>query len=344
MTAELAANARAVARTAELAELSNLASDIRNTFSEYRYWLTDLSVSLLRQSELNADATRQRLTGQLDELRKHRPDVAAAIDKEVTGFHAVAMQAVDEYTADRHVVGNTYLAAARQHSVAINAQLTSFFDDLNHQAAQARNQVLTDVEKTTRVALIGVALAILLGIGATIVVLHSISRPLDDVVAAMAGITAGDLNAPIPAPAPDEIGAMARTLELFRASIRERERLSTESENQRRTIETAVETISDGLVLYDPEDRLVLCNSKFRELYATLADLATPGTPFSTIIRAAVERGVVEFEWQDTRGVDCRAHATACRPERTAGISLQQALDSHQRTAHTRWRHRRRLH
>ena len=145
MTAELAANARAVVRTAELAEMGNLASNIRNTFSEYRYWLTDLSVSLLRQSELNADATRQRLSGLLDELRRHRPDVAATIDKEVTEFHAVAMQAVDEYTADRHVVGNTYLAAARQHSVAINARLTSFVDDLNREAAEARNQVLYDV-------------------------------------------------------------------------------------------------------------------------------------------------------------------------------------------------------
>jgi adenylate cyclase len=296
MTAKLAANSRAVARTAELAEIGNLASDIRNTFGEYRYWLTDLSVSLLQQSELNANATRQRLSGLLDELRRHRPDVAATIDKEVTAFHATAMQAVEEYTEDRRVVGNTYLAAARQHSVAINARLTSFFDDLNREAAQARNQVLADVEETTRVALIAVAIAILVGIGATIVVLRSISRPLDDVVAAMAGITAGNLNVPIPAPARDEIGAMAHTLELFRASILERAKLSAESETQRWMIQTAVETISDGFILFDPGDRLVLCNSKFRELYPKLADVATPGTPFSVIIRAVVERGVIELD------------------------------------------------
>ena len=32
-------------------------------------------------------------------------------------------------------------------------------------------------------------------------------------------------------------------------------------------IETAIETISDGFALFDPDDRLVFCNSKFRELY-----------------------------------------------------------------------------
>ena len=198
-TANLAANSHAVLRTAELSEIGHLVSDIRNTFGEYRYWLTDLSVSLLRQSELNANATRQRLSGLLDELRPYRPDAAAIVDKEVTQFQTAAMQAVEEYTEDRRVVGNTYLAAARQHSVAINARLTSLFDDVNHEAMQARNQVLADVVETTRVAMIGVALAILVGIGATILVLRSISRPLGDVVAAMAAVTAGNLDAAIPA-------------------------------------------------------------------------------------------------------------------------------------------------
>ena len=225
-TANLAANSHAVLRTAELSEIGHLVSDIRNTFGEYRYWLTDLSVSLLRQSELNANATRQRLSGLLDELRHRRPDAAAIVDEEVTQFQTAAMQAVEEYTEDRRVVGNTYLAAARQHSVAINARLTSLFDDVDHEAMQARNQVLADVVETTRVAMIGVALAILVGIGATILVLRSISRPLGDVVAAMAAVTAGNLDAAIPAGAPDEIGAMARTLDLFRDTVIERRRLA----------------------------------------------------------------------------------------------------------------------
>jgi methyl-accepting chemotaxis protein len=244
MTANLAANSRAVVRTAELSEIGNLVSNIRNTFGEYRYWLTDLSVSLLRQSELNANATRKRLSGLLDELRRNRPDAATTIDKEVTEFQAAAMQAVEEYIEDRRVLGNTYLAAARQHSISIDTRLTSLFDDVNRDAVQARNQVLADVVETVRIALIGVALAILLGIGATIVVLRSISRPLGDVVAAMAGITAGNLNAPIPPPAPDEIGAMARTLDLFRKTIIERERLAAAETGANATRERRSATVA----------------------------------------------------------------------------------------------------
>ena len=67
-TAKLAANSRAVAETAELAALSQLANQTRTTFGEYRYWLTDLAVSLLRLSELNAKAAKERLLAKLDGL------------------------------------------------------------------------------------------------------------------------------------------------------------------------------------------------------------------------------------------------------------------------------------
>ena len=60
---------------------------------------------------------------------------------------------------------------------------------------------------------------------------------------------------------------MARTLELFRGSIIERMKLAAHEDEQSRMIQTAIETISDGFALFDPDDQLVLCNSRFRELY-----------------------------------------------------------------------------
>ncbi len=298
MTTKLADNSRAVAKTAELAQLSELANQIRSAFGEYRYWLTDLAVSLLRLSEVNANAAKERLSAKLDELARSRPEIAAAIKQEVEQFGTDANRAVDEYTDDHRVIGNTYLATARQHSIAIDATITNFVDGLDREAAQARSRVQAEVAETTVLASTVTAITILLGIIATLVVLRSISRPLDDVVGAMTGITAGNLNARIPASAPDEIGAMAHTLELFRDSILERTKLSAQSEAQRRMIETAIETISDGFALFDPDDRLVLCNNRFRQLYPILDDVAQPGMPFSTIVKVGLERGVIDTQGQ----------------------------------------------
>jgi adenylate cyclase len=307
MTAKLADNSRAVAKTAELAQLSELAGQIRSTFGEYRYWLTDLAVSLLRLSEMNANAAKERLAGQLDELARTRPELAATIKQEVAQFETNAMRAVDEYTNDQRVVGNTFLAAARRHSIAIDARIASFVEGLNREAAQARSQVQADVAQTTVVAAIAVGITILLGIAATFVVLRSISRPLDDVVAAMAGITAGNLDASIPPSAPDEIGAMARTLEMFRDSLTERNRLAAEREQERQTLAAAIATISDGFVLYDANDRIVVCNERVREIYFGLADLFQPGISFREILDAAVARSVPDLnrrapeEWVQER-------------------------------------------
>lgn len=54
---------------------------------------------------------------------------------------------------------------------------------------------------------------------------------------------------------------------------------------------SAIEAVPDAFVLYDANDRLVLCNEKYREFYPTSSDLLTEGTPFETIIRTGAERG-----------------------------------------------------
>lgn len=53
----------------------------------------------------------------------------------------------------------------------------------------------------------------------------------------------------------------------------------------------AVEALPDGFVIYDADDRLVVCNQKYREIYAESADLLVPGASFEEIIRTGVARG-----------------------------------------------------
>ncbi len=64
----------------------------------------------------------------------------------------------------------------------------------------------------------------------------------------------------------------------------------------------AVESISDGFVLFDPDDHLVLCNQKYRELMAPLDDVIVRGTRFRDLARAAAERGVFVGANRDVEG------------------------------------------
>ena len=62
-----------------------------------------------------------------------------------------------------------------------------------------------------------------------------------------------------------------------------------------RRLAEAIESISEGFVCYDGEDRLVICNSCYRNLlYPGLEIDLSAGTTFESIIRRAAERGYVK--------------------------------------------------
>ena len=62
-----------------------------------------------------------------------------------------------------------------------------------------------------------------------------------------------------------------------------------------RRLAEAIESISEGFVCYDGEDRLVISNSCYRNLFYPGLDIdLSPGTTFESIIRRAAERGYVK--------------------------------------------------
>jgi two-component system cell cycle sensor histidine kinase PleC len=56
----------------------------------------------------------------------------------------------------------------------------------------------------------------------------------------------------------------------------------------------AIETISEAFVLWDEQQRLVTCNSKFQNLHGLPADALKPGTPYETVMRHATPPVIAE--------------------------------------------------
>ncbi|WP_247876060.1 response regulator [Azospirillum sp. TSH100] len=59
----------------------------------------------------------------------------------------------------------------------------------------------------------------------------------------------------------------------------------------KQTLDDAIEAVPEGLAYFDAEDRLILCNERYREAHPLTAPLMTPGRPFEDILRAAVANG-----------------------------------------------------
>ena len=295
LTRTLSKNSAAVTKETELSSVIETANGARIAFGEMRYWLTDLAVSLLTPSERNAAAARGRMDGYLDHLALRKPRLVAVIRSERDEFEKSANDAVDKYTNDQRVLGNSLLAFARNHSVKVDELLNSLINELRAELTAERERIVNDVTAATNGTLIADLLIVALGVLLTFVILRSIAVPLHRLVGAIDGLSAGDLSVPIPSAGPDEIGAMARTLALFRDSLKERDRFAAEAERQRKTIAAAIATISEGFVLYDSDDRIVLFNEQFRAIYPGLADIIKQGTTFGEVLEAVIARSLVDL-------------------------------------------------
>jgi DNA-binding response OmpR family regulator len=52
--------------------------------------------------------------------------------------------------------------------------------------------------------------------------------------------------------------------------------------------------IEDGFIIFDPEDRVVVCNDQLKRMYPHLAELMMPGTPFEEMLREAIRQDKIE--------------------------------------------------
>jgi diguanylate cyclase (GGDEF)-like protein/PAS domain S-box-containing protein len=74
-------------------------------------------------------------------------------------------------------------------------------------------------------------------------------------------------------------------------ALQQRQRAVAERTRSRVMLEGAIESMSDGFVMFDANDRLVVCNSRFKDMYSTSASMIVPGASFQDIIREGARRG-----------------------------------------------------
>jgi PAS domain-containing protein len=77
---------------------------------------------------------------------------------------------------------------------------------------------------------------------------------------------------------------------LYTAQL-QRERLEMERKKSHDMLESAIESMSDGFVMWDEADRLVVCNRRYREIYSFSAAFIQPGISFEQVVREGAKIG-----------------------------------------------------
>ena len=99
-------------------------------------------------------------------------------------------------------------------------------------------------------------------------------------------------------------------------------RAEREAETRRRELASAVEVLEDAFALHDPDDRLVVCNGRYRELYERSAPAIEVGARYEDVLRYGLKHG----QYPEARGREGAWLAARMADHRQAERTVEQRL------------------
>lgn len=309
--------------------------------------LTDIELVLVRLNEMAAakalpdiSALALKAIWSLDRLRSLET-VASDADRAEFGAQIARLSAFvdggEAIVRTRQV--ELQMIQAGEKSLQENADLAKRFAaavDRLVQAAEAdiiaANEEAFSTQRTSATILSIVVLLTLISsfLIVWLYVQRNVIFRLTHLTNSMNAIASGDLEVPLPKPGTDEIGQMASALTVFRdTAVEVKETNLREIREARRRLDDAIESIQEGFVLFDAEDKLILSNSKYGELLYDNDEVPQPGTSYEDIIRRAVDRGLVKDvgddpeRWITERLAQHRSPSGSHQQQRSSGRWLR---------------------
>ncbi|MCZ7659946.1 MAG: methyl-accepting chemotaxis protein [Xanthobacteraceae bacterium] len=254
-----------------LSEKEGLLGRLRDTAAAVESTIQDLSwipekesqkllLSLLAMRRYEAEykhrhdnAVRKEFLGEMDSFKKLFDEVIAADIMKASLYDSVKLYA-DAFNAYVSKTGDVDgQLALIDHDTREMTPLADQVNDAARRAEQAATAALAASQAQTRMSLVGIGVAVvLIGLALSYLIGRSITRPLKGLSAAMQRLAEGDTAVEIPATeAKDEIGAMARTVIVFRDNARERERLAASQDETSRERERRAETIARTIAAFE---------------------------------------------------------------------------------------------
>ncbi|KAB2914311.1 MAG: EAL domain-containing protein [Hyphomicrobiaceae bacterium] len=161
----------------------------------------------------------------------------------------------------------------------------------------ASRQLAAEAESKKHLLALGGLLSVLASIFVTLFVGGSVVRPIRAVTTAMKRVSSGELAVdPGYNQRKDEIGQMVAAIAVFRQNIDLRNRLlkqrKEELHRQNTRFDAALNNMCQGLAMFDSEQRLVVSNSRYAELYGLSPEQIAPGTTVGEIIGRRIAKGL----------------------------------------------------
>jgi diguanylate cyclase (GGDEF)-like protein len=126
---------------------------------------------------------------------------------------------------------------------------------------------------------------------------RNVSGPILDISKAMQRLTAGDntVAALEGLHRKDEIGVLAGAVTSYRDSLERIRQLADEANIERSRLDAALTNMSQGLCMYDADEKLIISNSRFAEMLGMAEDRVKPGMTRDEVIALALASSGVQY-------------------------------------------------
>ncbi len=209
--------------------------------------------------------------------------------------YSVAVDDTLEISASDPALGTLMLGGTDDQYAKVASDIQAVSALFTGETGAGARELLAEANVSQRfIAVVGL-IATLLGIGATFVMSRSIVGPIETVTKALRDVSAGRAaNLQLPDRG-DEIGQMWSAISTFRAKLEHDNQLLAAREQELQTqnvrFDAALNNMSQGLVMFDREDRLTVANRKYILMYGLSSDIVRPGCGLRDLLEARKRTG-----------------------------------------------------
>jgi len=207
-------------------------------------------------------------------LAKEYYDTVIDFEAMATKMNDLKAEGVAPTAPDYLAAINAANASAKRYADA-NDRATAFYEQRDTEASERAD---AQIRQCVTVAIVSGLLATIVGIAASLVVGRSIAGPIGRLAAAMDALARGDLSVAVPAVANcDEVGEMARAVEVFKASAIERRHLEERERAALAAREARAQAIANLTSAFENEaaETLATMTSAAGQLQSTAAVMSS---------------------------------------------------------------------
>jgi diguanylate cyclase (GGDEF)-like protein len=207
-----------------------------------------------------------------------------------------ALEAATEYAQVADTIQQRILAYRAERLKIADGAVTNLF---------------TSARSLTAWALFITLLAFLVVLPIGVVIMRGVLQRLGRITEAMMRLAKHDTTVEITSRTDaDEVGDMARAVEVFKANAIELLERKAQLEQANFQFDVTLSNMAHGLCMFDSAKRLIVCNKRYIDMYDLSPNLTKPGTPLHKIIAGRLANGNLALN-QFSTGVVERANEIA---------------------------------